>query len=77
MKKIEVFGTGCKKCITIEDMIKSTAKDLGIEIDIHHINDPVEIAMRGIISTPTVVVDGKIVHKGALPSNKEIEEWIK
>ena len=77
MKKIEVFGTGCKKCITTEDMISQKAKELGIEIEMHHINDIAQIASRGIMSTPAVMVDGKLVHKGGLPSNAEIEEWIK
>lgn len=77
MKKVEVFGTGCKKCVTTEEMIKNKADSLGAEIDLHHIYDPVAIASRGIMSTPAVIVDGKLVHKGGLPSDAEIEEWIK
>lgn len=77
MKKIEVFGTGCKKCVTTEEMIKNKAKAIGVEIDLHHIYDPVEIASRGIMSTPAVMIDGKLVHKGGLPNNIEIEEWIR
>ena len=77
MKKVEVFGTGCKKCITTEEMIKTKADAIGAEIELHHIHDPVEIASRGIMSTPAVMVDGKLVHKGGLPNDAEIEEWIK
>ncbi len=77
MKKIEVFGTGCKKCIQTEDMIKSKAKEIGVEIELSHIFDPVEIATRGIMTTPAVMVDGKMVHKGGLPQDAEIENWIK
>lgn len=77
MKKVEVFGTGCKKCVITEELIKNKASDIGAVIDLQHIYDPVEIASRGIMTTPTVVVDGKLVHKGGLPSEKEIESWLK
>jgi len=77
MKKVEVFGTGCKKCITTEEMIKNKAQAIGAEIDLQHIYDPVEMASRGIMSTPAEMVDGKLVHKGGLPSDAEIEEWLK
>ena len=76
MKKVEVFGTGCKKCITTEDMIAQKAKEMGIEIDMHHIHDAAQIAMRGIMSTPAVMIDGKLVHKGGLPSDAEIGQWL-
>jgi small redox-active disulfide protein 2 len=77
MKKVEVFGTGCKKCIKTEELIKSKADDMGAEINLQHIYDPVEIASRGIMTTPAVIVDGKLVHKGGLPSNEDIESWLK
>ena len=77
MKKVEVLGTGCKKCLTTEDMIKNKAAAMGAEIDLQHIFDPVEIASRGIMTTPAVMVDGKLVHKGGLPSDADIEGWIK
>ena len=77
MKKIEVFGTGCKKCITTEETIKLKAQELGTVVDLQHIHDPVQIASRGIITTPAVMIDGKLVHKGGIPSEEEIEEWLK
>jgi len=77
MKKVEVFGTGCKKCIQTEEMIREKAAAMGAEIDLRHIHDPVEIASRGIMSTPAVMVDGKLVHKGGLPADAEIEQWVK
>ena len=76
MKKIEVFGTGCKKFIQTEEMIKNKAQEMGAEIDLSHIFDPVEIATRGIMTTPAVMVDGKLVHKGGLPNDGEIAQWL-
>lgn len=77
MKKVEVFGTGCKKCVITEEMIKNKAEAIGAEIDLHHEYDPIAIASRGIMTTPAVMVDSKLVHKGGLPSDAEIEEWLK
>ncbi len=77
MKKVEVFGTGCKKCVLTEELIKNKATNLGIDIDLKHIYDPVEIASRGIMSTPAVIVDGTLVHRGGLPNENDIESWLK
>lgn len=76
MKKIEVFGSGCKKCLLTEEMIRSKARDMGAEIDLCHVHDPAEIASRGIMSTPAVIVDGKLVHKGGVPDAAEIGTWL-
>jgi len=76
MKKVEVLGTGCKKCVNVETAIREKADSMGAEIDLHHVYDPVEIATRGIMTTPAVMVDGKLVHKGGVPGDKDIEEWI-
>ncbi len=77
MKEVEVFGTGCKKCVATEELIQRKADELKIEIGLHHVYDPIEIASRGIMTTPAVTVDGQLVHKGGLPSEKEIEAWLK
>ena len=77
MKKVEVFGTGCKKCVATEDLIKCKADSLGVDIDLQHIYDPVEIVSRGIMTTPAVMVDGTLVHKGGLPGEQDIESWLK
>lgn len=77
MKKITVFGTGCKKCVTTEERIKEKAQVLGIEINLSHVQDPLEIASHGIIRTPAVMLDNKLVHSGGLPKESDIEEWMK
>lgn len=72
-----MFGTGCKKCIVTEEMIRNKAEEIGAEIELSHVFDPAEIAMRGIMTTPAVMVDGKLVHKGGLPGDGEIAQWLK
>lgn len=77
MKKIEVFGTGCKKCVATEAIIQTKADELGVPIDMVKVTDPVAIASKGIMTTPAVMVDGKIVHKGGLPSDDDVARWLK
>lgn len=76
MKTVEVFGTGCRKCVSVEEAIRDTAHKVGVAINLQHIHDPVEIAARGIIATPAVMVDGRLVHKGGVPEEAEIVSWL-
>ena len=64
MKDIKVLGPGCKRCQTTEDMVKAAAAALGIEASIEKITDYAEMAKYGIVSTPGIVIDGKVVHAG-------------
>ncbi len=76
MKHIKVLGSGCKKCRVTADSIAATAAKLGVEIELEKIEDYAQIASYGVMSTPSVVVDGVVVHSGSVPSPKVIEGWI-
>lgn len=76
MKTIKVFGPGCKRCETTEAMVKDAAAKLGVEVDVEKVTDPKSIAMAGVMSTPGISVDGKLVHTGGLPKEGEIEKWL-
>lgn len=76
MKTVKVYGTGCKRCETTETMVKDAAARLGIEVDVAKVTDPREIAMAGVMSTPGIAVDGKLVHAGGLPDAAKLETWL-
>ncbi len=76
MKDIKVFGPGCKRCETAEKMIRDAAAKLGVDVTVGKVTDPREIAMAGIMSTPGISVDGKLVHSGGLPDAKKLEGWL-
>ncbi|WP_299785071.1 thioredoxin family protein [uncultured Marivita sp.] len=76
MKTVKVYGPGCKRCEATETMIKDAATKLGIEVDVTKVTDPREIAMAGVMSTPGVSVDGKLVHTGGLPDAAKLEGWL-
>ena len=76
MKDVKVLGPGCKRCQTTEDMVKAAAAALGIEASIEKITDYAEMAKYGIVSTPGIVIDGKVVHAGGLPKEDDLTRWL-
>ena len=75
--EIEVLGSGCSKCRVTIGMIERIAHDLGVAVEITKIQNPEEIQRHGVHATPAVIIDGKIVHSGGLPSHDEIQGWLK
>ena len=77
MKKIQVFGSGCAKCQTTAKLIEEAAKELAVAIELEKVEDYGKIAAAGVMSTPGVAVDGKVVHTGGIPPKERIEGWLK
>jgi small redox-active disulfide protein 2 len=73
---IEVLGPGCAKCDKLETMVKATADKLGVACVIEHIRDIDVIVQRGVMATPALAIDGKLVVTGRLPSEAELTAWI-
>jgi small redox-active disulfide protein 2 len=76
MKNIKVLGSGCKNCETTANLIKIAAQQAGIEIELEKVTDMAEIMSFGVMSTPGVVVDGKVVHAGGLPDSDQVRQWV-
>jgi small redox-active disulfide protein 2 len=68
--KIEILGTGCQKCQQLEANAKEAVANLHLMAEILHITDPVEISMRGVMSTPALAVNGKVVGKGLISTEQ-------
>jgi small redox-active disulfide protein 2 len=77
MKTVTVYGPGCKRCNATETMIRDAAARLGVEVAVEKITDAKSIAMAGVMSTPGVAVDGKLVHAGGLPDTARLEGWLR
>jgi small redox-active disulfide protein 2 len=73
---IEVLGSGCPKCQYVEKVVREVAASEGIEADIRHVTDDAEIAARGIMSTPGLVVDGVVVLAGRVPTHEQVAGWL-
>lgn len=76
MKNIKVLGTGCANCKTTMKLIEDTAKEKGIEIHLEKVEQLQDIMSYGVMSTPGVAVDGKVVHAGGVPSRDKIAGWL-
>lgn len=74
--EIKVLGTGCPKCKTLEKSTREVIAEMGIEADISKEEDIMKIMEYGIMHTPGLVINGKVVVSGRLPSSKEIEQFI-
>ncbi|MFN2309873.1 MAG: thioredoxin family protein [Gammaproteobacteria bacterium] len=76
MKNIKVLGTGCANCKTTLKLIEEIAKQKGTEVQLEKVEDIADILAMGVMSTPGVVIDGKVVHAGGIPDKKKIESWL-
>ena len=75
--KIEIFGNGCPKCHQLEANAKKAAEELKIKADIIKVTDIAKIVAAGIMITPALGVNGKIVSSGKVLSAKEIMKFLK
>lgn len=76
MKNVKILGSGCKRCIATADMALAEAKKLGVDIELEKVTDFAQIAAFGVVSTPGLVIDGKVVHAGGLPKPEDIAKWL-
>jgi len=75
-KHIKVLGTGCRNCEITANLIAQAAAEAGIAIQLEKVTDIAEIMSFGVMSTPGVVVDGKLVHAGGLPGPDDVRAWV-
>ena len=75
--EIKVCGPGCANCTKAENIVKEAVADAGIEAEVVKITDFVEMAQLGVLSTPAIVIDGKIMCVGKVPAKSEVLAWIK
>lgn len=77
MKDVKVFGPGCKRCETTVEMVQNAARRLGIEVQVEKVTDMAAIVGAGVMSTPGISVDGRLVHAGGLPDAGKLDSWLK
>lgn len=75
MKNVKVLGTGCANCENTVKLIEQVAQARGAEIQLEKIDDLRQIMIHGVMSTPGVVIDGKVVHAGGVPARAKVESW--
>jgi small redox-active disulfide protein 2 len=73
---IKVLGTGCANCKATIALIEQVAQSKGVPVTLGKVEELREIMGYGVMSTPGVVIDGKVVHAGGIPSRDKIEKWL-
>jgi len=76
MLNIKVLGTGCANCKTTLRLIEEAARVRGVAIQLDKVEEIKDIMGYGVMSTPGVVLNGKVVHAGGIPSREKIELWL-
>ena len=76
MKHIKVLGTGCANCKATLKLIDDIAKTKGVAVQLEKVENIADIMAHGVMSTPGVVIDGKVVHAGGVPDRKKVESWL-
>lgn len=76
MKKIEVLGPGCPNCQKLEANVREAVSRAGVEAEIVKVTDYRQILDHGVMSTPGLVIDGKVVSAGRIPVPEDISAWL-
>ncbi len=75
--EVKVLGSGCSKCRSTIGIIERAALSTGIGVEIVKVENPEDIHGYGVHTTPAVVIGGKVVHAGGIPSHDEVQAWLK
>lgn len=74
--KIEILGTGCPKCKALEENARKAVQESGRKAEVVKVTDIGKIVGYGVMSTPALVVDGKVKSTGRVPGAGEIRKWL-
>ncbi|HPA34642.1 MAG TPA: thioredoxin family protein [Anaerolineaceae bacterium] len=77
MLNIKILGSGCANCKRLEALAHQAVETLGLEAEFEKVTDMAEIMTYPILSTPGLVINGKVVSSGRIPGLSEIEAWLK
>ena len=74
--EIKILGTGCPKCKALEKVTRDVVAENGLEANVTKVEDIMDIMKFGVMTTPALVVDGKVVMKGHVPSKEEVKQLL-
>jgi small redox-active disulfide protein 2 len=77
MKKIQILGPGCPNCKRLADLTERVAQELGVDFELEKITEITQIMQFGVMATPGLAVDGKVLVSGRVPSEAEVKELLK
>ncbi|MBI5523254.1 MAG: thioredoxin family protein [Desulfarculus sp.] len=73
---IKVLGPGCSRCESLTASVMKVLNEMNLAADLEHVRDMMEIARFGVMGTPALVINGKVVCVGSVPSPRQIKDWL-
>ena len=70
--KITVYGPGCPKCVKTEEVAREAVRQAGVEAEVVKVTDVLQMAKAGVLLTPALAIDGKLVVSGKVPEVAEV-----
>ena len=74
--QIKVLGPGCPSCDKLEQDLMAVMAELNLSADLDHVRDVKEIASYGVMGNPALVINGKVVAVGRVPSKSQLKDWL-
>lgn len=75
--RIEVLGTGCPKCLKLEENARKAAEEAGVDVEVVKVTDMDKILSYGVMMTPALVLDGQVKCSGKIAGVDEIKSWMR
>ncbi len=76
MLNVKILGSGCANCKRLEQNVRAVAEKHNLELEIEKVTDYAEIMKWPILSTPGLVVNGRLVSAGKIPNDQQLLEWL-
>ncbi len=73
---IKILGSGCTKCEKLEKIVKQIVKEQNIEASVEKVGDMKQIIGYGVMRTPALVIDEKVVFSGSVPKKDKVKEFL-
>jgi small redox-active disulfide protein 2 len=76
VRQVRVYGTGCANCRRTVQLIEDAARSQQMSVAIEKVERIEDIAMAGVMRTPAVAIDGRMVHSGGVPAPEVVQAWL-
>jgi len=73
---VKVVGPGCSQCDMLDKILIEVLSEMNILADMEHVRDIKEIGKYGVMGTPALVINGKVVSVGKVPGKEKLKEWL-
>ena len=73
---VKILGKGCARCASTEQLVRDVVAALGADVQVEKVTSTADMITHGVMATPSVVIDERVVHSGGVPTRSAIEAWI-